>query len=112
MTRILLIDDHPVVRLGVRRILSEHFNPVFIGEAGDADSGSAQALNDEWDVVVLDITMPGAVGLDVLKSIREQRPQLPILVLSIHPANQFARRPRLTSSMAPTSSLGALSFVR
>ena len=92
MTRILLIDDHPIVRLGVRRILSEHFDPVFIGEAGDAESGAMQAVTDEWDVVVLDITMPGAVGLDVLKQIRELRPVLPILVLSIHPANQFARR--------------------
>jgi DNA-binding NarL/FixJ family response regulator len=119
MTRILLIDDHPVVRLGVRRILSEHFNPVFIGEAGDADSGSAQALNDEWDVVVLDITMPGAVGLDVLKNIREQRPQLPILVLSIHPANQFARRALhagasgyLTKDSAPSELVGAIEDVK
>jgi len=92
VTRILLIDDHPIVRLGVRRILTEHYNPVFIGEAGDAESGATQALSDDWDVVVLDITMPGAVGLDALKHIHEQRPTLPILVLSIHPANQFARR--------------------
>jgi DNA-binding NarL/FixJ family response regulator len=119
MTRILLIDDHPVVRLGVRRILSEHFNPVFIGEAGDADSGSAQALNDEWDVVVLDITMPGAVGLDVLKRIREARPALPILVLSIHPANQFARRALhagasgyLTKDSAPSELVGAIEDVK
>jgi DNA-binding NarL/FixJ family response regulator len=118
MTRILLIDDHPVVRLGVRRILSEHFNPVFIGEAGDADSGSAQALHEEWDVVVLDITMPGAVGLDVLKHIRGQRPQLPILVLSIHPANQFARRALhagasgyLTKDSAPSELVGAIEDV-
>ena len=67
MTRILLIDDHPIVRLGVRRILMEHFNPVFIGEAGDAENGAVQALAEPWDVVILDITMPGAVGLDVLK---------------------------------------------
>jgi len=119
MTRILLIDDHPVVRLGVRRILSEHFNPVFIGEAGDAESGSAQALNDEWDVVVLDITMPGAVGLDVLKNIRDQRPTLPILVLSIHPANQFARRALhagasgyLTKDSAPSELVGAIEDVK
>jgi len=119
MTRILLIDDHPIVRLGVRRILSEHFNPVFIGEAGDADSGAAQALSEEWDVVVLDITMPGAVGLDVLKHIREQRPSLPILVLSIHPANQFARRALhagasgyLTKESAPSELVGAIEEVK
>jgi len=119
MTRILLIDDHPIVRRGVRRILSEHFNPVFIGEAGDADSGSIQALNEEWDVVVLDITMPGAVGLDVLKHIRGQRPSLPILVLSIHPANQFARRALhagasgyLTKDSAPSELVGAIEDVK
>ena len=119
MTRILLIDDHPVVRHGVRRILSDHFNPVFIGEAGDAESGSAQALGEEWDVVVLDITMPGAVGLDVLKHIREQRPSLPILVLSIHPASQFARRALhagasgyLTKDSAPSELVGAIEDVK
>jgi two-component system, NarL family, invasion response regulator UvrY len=119
MTRILLIDDHPIVRLGVRRILSDHFNPVFIGEAGDAESGAMQALTEEWDVVVLDITMPGAVGLDVLKHIREQRPLLPILVLSIHPANQFARRALhagasgyLTKDSAPSELVGAIEDVK
>jgi DNA-binding NarL/FixJ family response regulator len=119
MTRILLIDDHPIVRLGVRRILSDHFNPVFIGEAGDAESGALQALTEEWDVVVLDITMPGAVGLDVLKHIREQRPLLPILVLSIHPANQFARRALhagasgyLTKDSAPSELVGAIEDVK
>jgi len=119
MTRILLIDDHPVVRLGVRRILTEHYNPVFIGEAGDADSGAAQALNDEWDVVVLDITMPGAVGLDALKHIHEERPTLPILVLSIHPANQFARRALhagasgyLTKDSATSELVGAIEELR
>ena len=119
MTRILLIDDHPIVRFGVRRILSEHFSPVYIGEAGDAESGSAQALSDDWDVVVLDITMPGAVGLDVLKNIREKRPTLPILVLSIHPANQFARRALhagasgyLTKDSAPSELVGAIEDVK
>jgi DNA-binding NarL/FixJ family response regulator len=119
MTRILLIDDHPIVRLGVRRILMEHFNPVFIGEAGDAESGAAQALGEPWDVVVLDITMPGAVGLDVLKHIREERPDLPILVLSIHPANQFARRALsagasgyLTKDSATSELVGAIEDVR
>ena len=119
MTRILLIDDHPIVRLGVRRILTEHYNPVFIGEAGDAESGATQALNDEWDVVVLDITMPGAVGLDVLKHIHEERPELPILVLSIHPANQFARRALhagasgyLTKESVPSELVGAIEDVR
>jgi DNA-binding NarL/FixJ family response regulator len=119
MTRILLIDDHPIVRLGVRRILMEHFNPVFIGEAGDAESGATQALDEPWDVVILDITMPGAVGLDVLKHIREQRPELPILVLSIHPANQFARRALsagasgyLTKDSATSELVGAIEDVR
>jgi DNA-binding NarL/FixJ family response regulator len=119
MMRILLIDDHPVVRLGVRRILTEHYHPVFISEAGDAETGATQALSEEWDVVVLDITMPGAVGLDVLKNLHEQRPELPILVLSIHPANQFARRALhagaagyLTKDSATSELVGAIEEVR
>ena len=97
MTRILLIDDHPVVRLGVRRILIAHFTPVFIGEAGDADTGTAMALNEEWDVVVLDITMPGAVGLDVLKHLREARG---VFTMDVHDNGRGITKAQLTSRSA------------
>jgi two-component system invasion response regulator UvrY len=92
MIRILLVDDHPVVRHGIRQILIDGLKAVVVGEANDVASASTQIRTDSWDVVVLDLTLPGASGLDLLKEIRAERPQLPVLVLSMHPAAQFARR--------------------
>jgi DNA-binding NarL/FixJ family response regulator len=92
MIRILLVDDHPVVRHGIRQILIDGLKAVVVGEANDVASASAQIRTDAWDVVVLDLTLPGASGLDLLKEIRAERPHLPVLVLSMHPAAQFARR--------------------
>jgi len=92
MLRILLVDDHPVVRHGIRQILVEGLKAVTVGEANDVPSASASIRSSPWDVVVLDVTLPGASGLDLLKEIRQLRPSLPVLVLSMHPASQFARR--------------------
>ena len=90
--RILLADDHALVRQGLKLILADHFkNPVF-GEARNAHEALARASKDTWDVVVLDITMPGRSGLDVLREIRRLRPKLPVLILSMHPEDQFAVR--------------------
>jgi two-component system, NarL family, invasion response regulator UvrY len=90
--RILLVDDHPVVRHGIRQILLDGLKAVVIGEAGDVATAWTRIRADAWDVVVLDVTLPGASGLDLLKELRRERPALPILVLSMHPAAQFARR--------------------
>ena len=90
--RILLVDDHPVVRQGIKQILTEAFHPVQVGEAESAAEALTGVRTAEWDVVVLDLTMPGVNGLELLRDIRRERPELPILVLSIHPAEQFARR--------------------
>ena len=92
MIRILLVDDHPVVRHGIRQILIDGLRAVTVGEASDVPTASARLRSDVWDVVVLDLTLPGASGLDLLKEIRRERPGLPVLVLSMHPAAQFARR--------------------
>jgi DNA-binding NarL/FixJ family response regulator len=92
MIRILLVDDHPVVRHGIRQILFEGLKDVVVGEAGDVAAASEQIRKDVWDVVVLDLTLPGTSGLDLLKEIRRDQPALPVLVLSMHPASQFARR--------------------
>jgi two-component system invasion response regulator UvrY len=92
MIRILLVDDHPVVRHGIRQILVEGLKEVSVGEASDVATASALIRNEVWDVIVLDLTLPGASGLDLLKEIRRDRPALPVLVLSMHPASQFARR--------------------
>jgi two-component system invasion response regulator UvrY len=92
MTRILLVDDHPIVRQGIKQVLAGAFDPAVVGEAANAAEGMSEVRGTDWDVMVLDITLPGASGLDLLKDLRRERPTLPVLVLSMHPADQFARR--------------------
>jgi two-component system invasion response regulator UvrY len=92
MTRILLVDDHPVVRHGIKQVLSGAFHPALVGEAASAEEGMSEVRGTKWDVMVLDLSLPGASGIDLLKDLRRERPALPVLILSMHPADQFARR--------------------
>jgi DNA-binding NarL/FixJ family response regulator len=92
MMRILLVDDHPVVRHGIRTILTERLKDAVVGEAGDAASALVQVRSADWDIVVADISLPGTNGLDLIKELRRLQPTLPTLVVSMHPASQFARR--------------------
>jgi len=92
MTRILLVDDHPVVRQGIKQVLAGAFHPALVGEAANAEEGLTEVRSNEWDVMVLDLTLPGMSGLDLLKDLRREQPMLPVLVLSMHPPDQFARR--------------------
>ena len=92
MTRILLVDDHPVVRQGIKQILADAFCPAQVGEAANAEEVMSEIKNTEWDVMVLDLSLPGTSGLDLLKDLRRERPTLPVLVLSMYPPDQFARR--------------------
>jgi DNA-binding NarL/FixJ family response regulator len=89
---ILLTDDHAVVRQGLKLILADHFKRARFGEARNAQEALASITRDKWDVVVLDVTMPGRNGLEVLKEIKRLRPKLPVLILSMHPEDQFAVR--------------------
>jgi DNA-binding NarL/FixJ family response regulator len=91
-TRILLVDDHPVVRQGIRQILTDAFDAVEVGEAATADDAFREIRSSDWTLVVLDISMPGVSGLEILRGIRHERPALPVLILSMHPAEQFAGR--------------------
>lgn len=90
--RVLLVDDHAVVRRGLREILEGEFTGAKFGEAGDAAEAHKALRDHDWDVVVLDITMPGRNGLDVLKDLKSTHPDLPALVLSMHPEEQYAIR--------------------
>jgi two-component system, NarL family, invasion response regulator UvrY len=90
--KILLADDHAVVRHGVRQILADEFKRATFGEARNAQEALELVWQQEWDIVVLDITMPGRSGLEVLREIKKSKPKLPVLVLSMHPENQFAVR--------------------
>ena len=90
--RVLICDDHPIVRKGLREILQEEGPAVTIGEAATAQDALDLARKQSWDAVMLDITMPGRSGLELLKQLREERPNVPVLVLSVHPADQYALR--------------------
>jgi DNA-binding NarL/FixJ family response regulator len=92
MIRILLVDDHPVVRQGIRTILMDRLKGSVVGEASDAEGAIAQLATGQWDVVVADISLPGMSGLDLIKHLRRSNPGIPTLVVSMHPAAQFARR--------------------
>ncbi len=90
--KILVADDHPIVRQGLKQILASEPDVVPIGEAESAQKMLELARKQHWDVIVLDITMPGRSGLDVLKELRHERPKLPVLVLSAHAEDQYAVR--------------------
>src|SRR6266705_1808592 len=90
--RVLIADDHAVFRRGLKETLAEAFSRVTFGEAKTAQETLEQVRGQNWDVVILDISMPGKSGLDILDELKHLRPKLPILLLSMHPDQQFARR--------------------
>ncbi len=89
--KFLLVDDHPIVRIGVKQILADHF-PADFTEAGDAAAALEFCRRDRYDLMLLDVNLPGRSGLDLLVDIRACSPLLPVLMLSMHAEEQFARR--------------------
>ncbi|TAK07172.1 response regulator transcription factor [bacterium] len=92
MIKVLIADDHAVVRQGLKQILSEQPDMNVLGEAGSIPELLDHVRKQKWDIVVLDISMPGRGGLDGLKELKQEQPKLPVLILSIHPEDQFAVR--------------------
>jgi two-component system, NarL family, invasion response regulator UvrY len=92
MKKILIIDDHEVVREGVKKILDEQPGTTTFGEASTPSEALRLVREEEWDVVVLDLSLGGRGGLEVLKELKLMRPQLPVLILSMHSEEQYARR--------------------
>lgn len=92
MIRILIADDHTVVRKGLTQILTEQFSPVQIEEVADAETLIKKVMGASWDVIITDLSMPGRSGLDALQQIKQLYPKLPVLVLSIYPEEQYALR--------------------
>jgi two-component system, NarL family, invasion response regulator UvrY len=92
MLRILLADDHAVVRQGVKQILAEAFAQATFGEARNAHELLALVGSERWDIVVLDLNLPDSNGLEALKQIKQDHPQLPVLILSMYPEDQYAVR--------------------
>lgn len=92
MIRILVVDDHTIVREGLKQILADTPDLIVAGEAGSGQEALEKVTAGQWDVVVLDISMPGPNGLVVLHEIKSQYPSLPVLVLSMHGEEQYAVR--------------------
>jgi len=90
--RALIADDHAIVRHGLKEILTHHFPGPRFGEAGTSQETLDQIWKSRWDILVLDISMPGSSGLEILARIKEAQPKLPVLVLSMHPEEQYALR--------------------
>lgn len=90
--RVLIADDHAVVREGLKRVLSGLPEGVEVGEAGNAQDALALARRNQWDVALLDIAMPGGNGLDLLKQLKREQPALPVLILSMYPEEQYTLR--------------------
>jgi DNA-binding NarL/FixJ family response regulator len=117
MPRVLLVDDHPVIRRGIRSILEDQLGGIVVDEAGSGDE-ALQVLETEFDAVVLDLSMPGRSGLDLLAEIKHRHPKLPVLILSLHAEEQFAVRALragaagyLTKDAAPDQLLVALTKI-
>ena len=92
MIRILIVDDHAILLRGLKEILEREFRDVSIGGAGTAEQALTQLDAENWDLVILDITMPGRSGVDILGNLKALRPKLPVLVLSMHPEDQYGKR--------------------
>jgi len=118
MFRILIADDHSIVRKGVRQILSEGFPDAEIDEVADAESLIKKVIEKDWDVVLSDLSMPGRSGLEALPQIKQINPKLPVLIMSIHSEDHYAIRVLkagasgyLSKDLAPEELVGAIKRV-
>jgi len=92
MIRVLVVDDHAILRRGLRALISDAFAAAEFGEASNAEQALEQLRLKTWDIALLDVTLPGKSGLDLLKELKDGWPRLPVLVLSVHSEDQFALR--------------------
>jgi two-component system, NarL family, invasion response regulator UvrY len=90
--RILIVDDHALIRRGMISLLREHFKEVEFAESSNSTQGFDEVLGNSWDLVILDINMPGRSGLDLIRDVHSTKPELPILVVSAHPERDYAVR--------------------
>ena len=90
MIRILIADDHQIVRAGLKNLLSEHKEFTVAGEAGSGTETLKLVRESDWELVLLDISLPDMNGVDTLKQIKRSKPQLPVLILTMHPEDHYA----------------------
>jgi DNA-binding NarL/FixJ family response regulator len=113
--RILIADDHPLVRQGLKQVLEAHAELDVVAEAKDGNDAVQQAASVEWDVAVIDFNMPGKAGVELVKELRRRYPARPVLVLSMYPEDRYALRllkagaaGYLNKESAPEELVGAL----
>ena len=118
MIKILIADDHPIVREGLRQIIEVATDMVVTDEARNGVEVLEKIKENDFDVVILDISMPGRSGLDILKEVRKERPELSVLILSIHPEEQYGVRllkagasGYLTKESAPEELVNAIRII-
>ncbi len=92
MLRILIADDHAIVRRGLKQLLLEEYPSAVIGEVSDTEDLLKEVIHDGWDIVICDMNMPGRSGLDALGQIKQVSPNLPVLIMSMYPEEQYALR--------------------
>jgi DNA-binding NarL/FixJ family response regulator len=119
MIRVLIADDHAILRRGLKQILAETEDMTVAGEAENSQQALQLVREAEWDVVLLDISMPDRNGIDTLKLIKKEKPKLAVLMLSMHPENQYAIRALqagasvyLTKQSAPAQLVTAIRQVK
>ena len=92
MLKILIADDHAIVRKGLKQILLEEYPSAVIGEVADTEGLLAEVINNTWNIVVCDMNMPGRSGLDALNQLKQVAPDIPVLIMSMYPEDQYALR--------------------
>lgn len=92
MLKLIIADDHSVVRQSLVQFLEEEFSPIQINEAFDAPSLIELAQNGEWDLIISDLAMPGGGGMEALRTIREQKLEIPFIIISTYPREQYESR--------------------
>jgi DNA-binding NarL/FixJ family response regulator len=98
--RVLLVDDHPVIRQGIRRILTNALTDLDVAEAETGEQAIALCETGVWDLVVLDLSLPGLSGLEVIRDLLLVQPHARIIVVSVHPPHHFARRALSVGALA------------
>ena len=107
MIKVIVVDDHPVVRRGLKQIVEDEPDMKVAGEAKNAEECFSLVRKTDCTLVLLDITLPDRSGFDVLKQLKYEHPDLPILILSVHPENQYGLRLIITLPKNWTVELGA-----
>ena len=92
MIEVIIADDHPIVRAGLKQIIMEQNDITVSGEAASGADLLKQVQQRDYDVVLLDLSMPGMDGIDVLKQLKIDKPHLPVIILTVHPETQYALR--------------------